>query len=45
MDKLKRDFKISELYVEENYKKVKQIIAELSVFQMPNWSEGNVKFT
>lgn len=37
MEKIKKDFGISEAYVEENYKKVREIFAFLSTFQMPKW--------
>ena len=43
-EKIHKDFQAGEEYIEENYKKVKEIFAFLSVFQMPNWEEGNVTF-
>lgn len=45
MEKIRKDFKISEDYVYENYVKVKEISLELSNFQMPRWGEQKIEFS
>ena len=44
MEKVRTDFNISSEYIEENYKKVKEIFTFLSEFQMPKWEEGKITF-
>ena len=44
IDKVKSDFQIATDYVEENYKKAKEISAFLLVFKMPDWEKDEVSF-
>ena len=44
MEKVRSDFEMSDQYVTENYKKVKEIFAFLAEFQMPKWEEGKITF-
>ena len=43
-DKLKTDFTSATSYVDDNYKKVREIIAFLSSFVMPNWESQTIPF-
>lgn len=44
MEKIQKDFNISANYIEDHYKKVREIFAFLSTFQMPRWEEGKITF-
>ena len=44
MEKVRHDFDVSDQYVTENYKKVKEIFAFLAEFQMPRWEDGKITF-
>jgi len=43
-EKLKTDFTSATSYVDDNYKKVREIIAFLSNFVMPNWESQTITF-
>jgi len=36
-EQVRKDFSVSHDYVEENYKKVREILTILKIFQMPKW--------
>lgn len=36
-EQVRKDFSTAQDYVEEHYKKVREILAVLKVFQMPRW--------
>jgi hypothetical protein len=43
-EKVSKDFGVAAAYVEENYKKVKDIIQFMNIFVAPDWKKDKVPF-
>ena len=42
--KISKDFTICEKFVEDNYKKVRQIVAFMGEFALPDWEKDTITF-